>query len=205
MDSRHQPLFKPRKMKIGPITKAFVIILLLWFCVHLSFTIIDGTTNTKKNADLAVVLGNKVNEDGTLSERLIKRLECGLALYKNGRVKMLFVSGGHGEEGFNEGDKMRDFLIEKGIPAASIITDNDGDNTLKTAQNTAKLKSNYHIESIIVVSQYYHITRAKMLFKKNGFKKVFSASPKYFEWRDIYSVIREFVAFYKELFQATLN
>jgi len=37
--------------------------------------------------DLAIVLVNKVNEDGTLSERLKMRLECGLALYKNGRLK----------------------------------------------------------------------------------------------------------------------
>jgi len=202
MDTRHQPVFKARKLKIGPITKALLIGLVLWFSIHICVTIIDGMNNTPRNADLGVVLGNKVNEDGILSTRLQKRLERASTLYQNGRVKMLFVSGGHGREGFNEGDKMRDFLIKKGIPAAAIITDNQGDNTLKTVQNTAKLKSNYHIESIIVISQYYHITRTKMLFRKNGFDKVFGASPKYFEWRDGYSLIREFVAFYTELLPA---
>lgn len=202
METRHQPVFKGRKLKISPLAKSFIILLILWFGIHVCFTIIDGMNNTPRNADLGVVLGNKVNEDGTLSARLQKRLERALTLYKNGQVKMLFVSGGHGLEGFNEGDKMRDFLIRKGIPPAAIITDNQGDNTLKTVQNTAKLKSNYHIESIIVVSQYYHITRTKMLFRKNGFDKVFGASPEYLEWRDGYSLIREFVAFYTELLPA---
>jgi len=202
MDTRHQPVFKGRKLKISPLTKVFIILIVLWFGIHISVTIIDGMNNTPQNADLGVVLGNKVNEDGTLSERLQKRLERALSLYKNGRVKMLFVSGGHGREGFNEGDKMRDFLIGKGVPAAVIITDNQGDNTLKTVQNTAKLKSNYHIESIIVVSQYYHITRTKMLFRKNGFDKVFGASPEYLEWCDGYSLVREFVAFYSALLPA---
>ncbi|QIL40933.1 YdcF family protein [Pedobacter sp. HDW13] len=199
MDTRHQPVFKGSKLKVSPLTKAFIILIVLWFSIHTSVIIIDGMNNTPQNADLGVVLGNKVNEDGSLSQRLQKRLERALSLYKNGRVKMLFVSGGHGHEGFNEGDKMRDFLIGKGVPAALIITDNQGDNTLKTVKNTAKLKSNYHIESIIVVSQYYHITRTKMLFRKNGFDKVFGASPEYLEWRDGYSLIREFVAFYSEL------
>jgi len=202
MDTRHQPVFKSPRLKISPLAKTFLIGLALWFSIHICVTIIDGTNNTPRNADLGVVLGSKVNEDGTLSARLQKRLERALALYQDGRIKMLFVSGGHGREGFNEGDKMRDFLIEKGIPATAIITDNQGDNTLKTVQNAAKLKSNYHIESIIVVSQYYHITRTKMLFRKNGFDKVFGASPNYLEWRDGYSLICEFVAFYTELLPA---
>lgn len=48
--------------------------------------------------DLAIVIVNKVNEDGTLSERLKMRLECGLALYKNGRLKKILVSGGYWKE-----------------------------------------------------------------------------------------------------------
>ncbi|WP_255352799.1 hypothetical protein [Pedobacter sp. Leaf194] len=38
-------------------------------------------------ADLAVVLGSKVNEDGTLSVRLEKRMECVVNVYRSGRVK----------------------------------------------------------------------------------------------------------------------
>jgi uncharacterized SAM-binding protein YcdF (DUF218 family) len=71
-----------------------------------------------------------------------------------------------------------------------------GVNTLATVENTIKLKDSLNFESVIVVSQYFHLTRTKMLFRKNNFRNVSSVSPKYFEVRDIYSLLREFVAYY---------
>jgi vancomycin permeability regulator SanA len=38
-----------------------------------------------------VILGNKVNEDGTLSTRLEKRLETGIALYQQHRIQKILV------------------------------------------------------------------------------------------------------------------
>ncbi len=42
----------------------------MWFFGHITYIIIDGLTKNEERADIAVILGNKVNEDGTLSERL---------------------------------------------------------------------------------------------------------------------------------------
>jgi vancomycin permeability regulator SanA len=180
------------------ITKILVTILLLWLLGHLIYTTIDGLKDEKKQAELAVILGNKVNEDGTLSERLEKRLECGLNLYRNRRVKKILVSGGLGKEGFYEGDKMKGYLTKNGVPDSVIIVDNLGNNTIATVGNTLKLKDSLNFRSLIVVSQYFHLTRTKMLFKKRHFENVSSVSPKYFEFRDIYSLLREFGAFYAE-------
>ncbi len=110
----------------------------LWVCGHLIYITIDGLTDKKMNADIAVVLGNKVNEDGTLSERLEKRMECGLNLYNSGRVKKILVSGGLGKEGFYEGDKMKEYLIKHNVPDSVIIVDNLGSNTLATVTNTPR-------------------------------------------------------------------
>lgn len=147
---------------------------------------------------MAVILGSKVNENGTLSERLEKRLEYGLQLYKNNQVKKIIVSGGLGKEGFYEGDKMKAYYIENGVPENSIIVDNYGNNTIATVDNTIKLKKQLNFKSIIVVSQYFHLTRTKMLFRKRGIQNIESASPDYFEVRDFYSILREFAAFYTQ-------
>lgn len=176
--------------------KIFITILLLWLCGHLIYIIVDGLTDKNMHADIAVVLGNTVNEDGTLSERLEKRMECGLNLYRYGRVKKILVSGGLGKEGFYEGDKMKEYLIKNKVPNSVIIVDNFGNNTLATVNNTLKLKDSLHFQSLIVVSQYFHLTRTKMLFRKQHFENVSSVSPQYFELRDIYSLLREFVAYY---------
>jgi|ERR1043165_1085221 vancomycin permeability regulator SanA len=167
-----------------------------WFVGHLIYITIDGLKDEGNNADVAVILGNKVNEDGTLSERLTKRLECGLNLYNAHRVKKIIVSGGLGKEGFYEGDKMKEFLVQHQVPDSLIIVDNAGNNTIATVENTLRLKDSLKFNSIIVVSQYFHLTRTKMLFRKRGFTNVTSVGPRYFEIRDFYSLVREFAAYY---------
>ena len=179
--------------------KTFMIIFSImfsWFCVHVVFITIDGLEDENLKADIAVILGNKVNEDGSLSERLKKRMECGLDLFHKGRVSKIIVSGGLGKEGFYEGDRMKAFLLEHNVPDTAIIVDNKGNNTRATVSNVLSLKDSLNYKSLIVVSQYFHLTRTKMLFRKQGMNNVSSVSPNYFEIRDLYSVFREFVAYY---------
>lgn len=172
----------------------------LFFLGHSLFIIADGLKDSDKNADVAVILGSKVNEDGTLSKRLEERLHCGLQLYQNKRVKKIMVSGGLGKEGFYEGDKMKAYLISNGVADTAIIVDNLGNNTLATVKNTLRLKDSLGFKRILVVSQYFHISRTKMLFKKLGFKVTGGVSPAYFEWRDLYALLREFGAYYAEMY-----
>ncbi|MEC3876429.1 YdcF family protein [Chryseobacterium sp. T9W2-O] len=180
------------------VLKIFAFTILIWFLSHSVFIIYDGYTDNGEKADLAVILGNKVNENGTLSKRLEMRLKTGVQLFKNRHVKRLLVSGGLGKEGFYEGDKMKEFLILQGVPDSLIIVDNLGNNTRATVENTLALRKQIRFNSIIVVSQYFHVSRTKKLFREKGFKNVSSASPDYFEWRDLYAVVREFPAYYTQ-------
>ncbi|MBC8644804.1 hypothetical protein H9W95_14390 [Flavobacterium lindanitolerans] len=79
-------------MNYKKIIRFFSILLFLWFSIHIIYTIIDGNKDEGKSADIAVILGTTVNTDGTLSERLEKRMECGLKLYKDGLVKRLLLA-----------------------------------------------------------------------------------------------------------------
>jgi vancomycin permeability regulator SanA len=178
------------------ILKISLMILLVWFLAHSAFITIDGMSDNGCSGDVAVVMGNKVNEDGSPSKRLKYRLTCGLNLYNMHRVKYIMVTGGLGKEGFYEGSKMRDFLLTNHVPDSAIIVDNMGDNTRKSVENFTKIAKRRRFQSAIVVSQFYHITRSKMLFKRYGFKNICGAAPQYFELRDFYSVFREFFAFY---------
>jgi len=171
----------------------------IWFLAHSIFIIFDGLSDKNTKADAAIVLGNKVNEDGTLSDRLNARLDKSIELYKNGRVKKIIVSGGLGKEGFWEANEMKKYLIENQISNQNIIVDNFGNDTEKTVENSIKILDSLHYKTAISVSQYFHQTRTKMLFRKQGFQNIESASPNYFEWRDFYSIFREFFAYYKEV------
>lgn len=172
------------------------VCLAIFFVGHTVYAVIDGLRDTGGNADIAVVLGNKVNKDGTLSPRLEKRLEKALELYRDGRVKMLFVSGGLGNEGHYEGKKMRDYLVANGVPVGHIIVDNKGDSTEATVENLLAMRESLGFNSAISVSQYYHQARIKLIFRRSGFSAIDSASPLYFEVRDLYSITREFAGYY---------
>jgi vancomycin permeability regulator SanA len=170
---------------------------LLWFGVHQAFIITDGLTDENVKADVAVIYGNTVHEDGTLSKRLKARLDRGIELYNDSVVHLLFVSGGLGTEGYYEGDKMSQYLIQKGIPIESIVIDNNGNNTKLTTLNF--IEKFGKDKSVIVVSQYHHISRAKLAFKNYGIRNVYGAHCNFFELRDFYSCFREFFGYYKYL------
>lgn len=104
-----------------------------------------------------------------------------------------------GKEGFWEANEMKKYLVAQNIPSEKILVDNYGDDTEKTVKNSIRIVDSLGYKSAISVSQYFHQTRTKALFKKDGFKNIESVSPDYFELRDLYSLFREFVAYYKEV------
>ncbi len=172
------------------------ITFLSWFLIHVGYVFYDGTKNPDCTSDVAVVFGNKVNEDGTLSPRLKARLDKAVELYQNKKARNFIVSGGLGKEGFYEGDKMKEYLVQQHIPDSLIIVDNGGDNTEMTIRFIIFSCRLHNFKSVTVVSQWFHITRAKHMLRKVNFD-LCGASPNYFEWRDFYAVTREFFAFYR--------
>ena len=105
------------------------------------------------------------------------------------------MSGGLGREGFDEAIVMKDYLIAQGIPEANIILDNQGLDTYLSVENASKIMEENHYTSILVISQYFHIPRIKLACKRFGIDSVFSANANYFGLRDIYSIIREVIAY----------
>ncbi|WP_141502945.1 YdcF family protein [Paenibacillus luteus] len=178
-----------------------VAIFLIWFIIHTTFVIIDGLNDELKPVDAAVVLGNKVEVNGQPSDRLKARLDRSVELYDGGYFTFIIVSGGIGKEGFDEAKVMKSYLIDKGITEDKIIEDNNGYNSYITAQNTSKIMDELDLDSVMVITQYFHVSRTKLAFRKMDMKAVYSAHAKIFEYRDIYSIIREFPAYYKYLFK----
>jgi len=182
--------------------KRLLLFVSAWILIHSAYITYDGLHVFKGKADVAVVLGNRVFADGSLSSWLRGRVDKALELYKEGRVKKIFVSGGISRKedgGYPEGDAMRDYLIRNGVPATDIITDNAGINTYYTAKNFIDWNHDQHYSSVVVVSQFFHITRTKYIFKKLGYQKLYSASSDVYSINDLVGLLREVPAFYKYL------
>jgi len=151
-------------------------------------------------ADLAIVPGNTVNPDGKPSDRLRGRLNAALRLYAAQKCKAILVSGGTGEEGHDEAEVMKNYLIEHGVPAAAVYTDNQGINTFATARAAATLMHEKNWKSSMLVSQFFHIARFQLAMKKFGVQPVGHVHSTDYEIRDAYSLTREVFAYFEYTF-----
>ncbi len=168
-----------------------------WFVIHTTLILIDGLQDTARSSDVAVVLGNRVESNGMPSPVLRARLDKGLELYRNGTVKQIIVSGGVGQEGFDEAEVMCAYLTAHGVPAERILADHSGDDTFLTAAHTRQLMQAHNFHSVVIVSHYYHISRVKLAFAHAGIENVSSAhADSGLSAQTLYSITREFFAYY---------
>jgi vancomycin permeability regulator SanA len=179
----------------------FVLVAVSTILLHIVWLIADGFRPPVLPADVVIVLGSKVHPDGKPSSGLQRRLERAQQLFRLGAVQAIIVSGGRGVEGFQEADVMRRVLMQAGVPADKIITDRTGNNTRLTAIHGASIMHSHSWHSAVVVSQYYHVPRAKMAFRQEGIRQVSGAAAEYrFAWTDPISILRECAGLYAYAF-----
>lgn len=165
----------------------------------LTWILVDGLNDDRGSSEIGVILGGKVYPSGVVSDYLAARLDHGQKLFSEGRVQQLLVSGGVGKEGHDEAVVMRDYLVGKGVPSDRIIVDSNGVNTRKTAEFAAVELAKLEADSVVVISQYFHIARCKLAFSQAGIGEVSGSAPWYFQWRDLFSAPREVVGIWAYL------
>ena len=151
----------------------------------------DGLRDRPGRADVALVLGNAIEPDGRPSARLAARLDRAVEGYRHGDFPLIIASGGIEEGTWDEADVMSRYLVANGVPAADIIADNQGINTFASARFTARLMRERGWKSACVVTQYYHVPRARLALRRFGVGTVYSEHARFFEGRDPFSILRE--------------
>lgn len=181
----------PAVLRVLRITAAVVLLGVLAGAAALSAL---GFADHVEAADAAVVPGNTVNPDGTPSRRLQGRLDAALAIFQAGRCKVIVVSGATGIEGIDESEVMKNYLVKNGVPLDRIIQDSRGVNTAATARNAAVALRSRGYTTVLAASQFFHVPRLRLLLAAQGLGVVGNAHARYFEFRDLYSILREVVA-----------
>lgn len=176
------------------LAAAALMMVALALAVGVGALLADGLNDEIQHCDVAIVPGSKVELDGKPSQRLAARLDRAVELYRAGMFRAVIVSGGIGKEGYDEGAVMRDYLLAHAVPAGAIIVDSAGNNTMATARNSAALMRARGFGSALVVTQYFHISRTRLALRASGVAPVYAAHAHFFEWRDVYSTLREALA-----------
>jgi len=170
----------------------------VWFLAHTAAVVADGwVDDSPARADVAVVLGTKVETWGAPSPRLQGRLDRALELFLDGRVDYVLVSGAVGREGHQEAAVMAETLRKGGVPVERLLIDPAGATTWATAVNAQQIMAARGLRSAVAVSDYFHLSRCKLAFRSAGIDPVSAARASYLpSWRDPWSLLREFAGYY---------
>lgn len=122
-----------------------------------------------QKSDVIIVLGARVKPDGSLSNSLQYRLETAMQLYEEGYASRFIVCGAQGaDEPVTEAEAMRDYLLAQGVPQESIFSDDQSVNTRQNLENARAIMQENGMSSAIVVTNAYHVARAKALCRDVG-------------------------------------
>jgi uncharacterized SAM-binding protein YcdF (DUF218 family) len=120
-------------------------------------------------ADVIVVMG-AAEYRGHPSPVLKLRLDHAVDLYRQKLAPFIMTTGGPGgDPSFTEGGVGRSYLIDRGIPAESIIVEDEGETTAYSLSAAAEILKRMGLRSAIVVSDGYHIFRVKRILEQEGF------------------------------------
>ncbi len=121
-----------------------------------------------RRADAIVVLG-AAQYNGRPSPVLKARLDHALELYDRELAQRIIATGGQGLGAkFSEGEVSRQYLSENGVPAEFITVENTGQSTMQSVAVVGEIMDRMQLQSCIVVSDDYHMHRAKKMLEERG-------------------------------------
>ncbi len=197
-----QYFLKDRFLRLRQLVRIGISVLLA------SFILIEGLLlyNTKdpvpSQVDYLIILGAGLNGD-KLSWTLWERVDKGLRILQDNKDMRVVVSGGKGPgEWITEAEAMQRYLVEQGIAKERIIKEEKSTSTIENFRFTRELleqQPSYEpSEPVLVITNDFHMFRAKILARRNGLNPIGVPSPTPWYLRPN-AYLREYFAVVKSL------
>jgi uncharacterized SAM-binding protein YcdF (DUF218 family) len=139
-----------------------------------------GRDTTSARFDAIVVMG-AAQYDGRPSPQLAARLDHVVELWNLGVAPRVVVTGGNQPgDRFTEASASKDYLVERGVPAAAIAEESQSRSTWEAFANLRFLVDDSTIdvdnEAIVIVTDPFHSLRSRLIAEENGFAATTSAT-----------------------------
>ncbi len=110
---------------------------------------------------IAVVLGNRNNDDGTLSSLAIERMQLTLQLLGNTSIDKIILSGGMANitSGVTEAQLMQQYLVAQGVDNSNIILEDKSTTTATNAKYCAPIINSLQPSKVVLVTSAEHMDR----------------------------------------------
>lgn len=174
---------------------------ILAFALLLGAVLYGAYDHISGDPQVMIVLGCQVRRDGP-SVLLRDRLDEALSYLEDHPGMTVVVSGGQGpDEPTTEAQAMADYLVANGVEEENILLEDDSHNTTQNFQYSRDLLEEEEIDcsgGVLVVSNGFHLTRARMLAERAGFDNVSTlAAPASHLPSRLYMYVREPLALVK--------
>jgi SanA protein len=116
-------------------------------------------------AQVAIVPGSLVLDDGSLGNVVEERVAAAVALHRAGTVDKILMSGDNGTLDYDEPGAMRDAALAAGVPPEDVFTDYAGFSTWQTMGRAVGV---FGVRTAVVVTQDPYAARAVDLARAAG-------------------------------------
>jgi uncharacterized SAM-binding protein YcdF (DUF218 family) len=140
------------------------------FAVAMLFALIyrEARTDSARPSDAIIVLGT-AQYNGVPSDVFQARLDTAIALYNDGMAPYIMVTGGRlPGDYYSEAEAGRNYLVDQGIPEDQILMESVSQNTWESMQGAIRLLAPLDIESVILVSDGFHLYRVQLMAEDVG-------------------------------------
>jgi uncharacterized SAM-binding protein YcdF (DUF218 family) len=180
-----------------------IAVLLASFVLIESLLLYNARDPLPARADYLIILGAGLNGD-KLSWTLWERVNKGYEILQDNPAMKVVVSGGQGPgEWITEAEGMQRYLVEQGIAEERIIKEEQSTSTMENFRYSLKLLEQQPMfdasEPVLVITNDFHMFRAKLLAKRNGLNPIGVPSPT--PWylrpnaylREYFAVVKSFI------------
>lgn len=127
------------------------------------------STESAPTSSIALVFGGGMKDATTMSDLQADRVSVGVELYKRGVVKKIMMTGDDGAYVSDEVDAMKATAFAAGVPAADVLVDPHG---YRTYESCYRERFVYGLDSVIAISQNFHLARISYLCNYFGIKTI---------------------------------
>jgi uncharacterized SAM-binding protein YcdF (DUF218 family) len=126
----------------------------------------------------AIVVLGAAQYNGRPSPVLKARLDHALDLYNHGLAPAIITTGSYGTDpNFSEADVGRKYLVQNGAQVDDIVTEQGSGTTYDSIRAVSRVLKGKGWNSALVVSDGFHLYRAKKMFADNGIVAYTSPAP----------------------------
>ena len=159
---------------MAPFSWALFLAYLFWTAKQIER---ESTIDEAHSADVIIVLG-AAEYRGTPSPVLQARLNHGLLLYDKGLAPYIITTGGAGgDPRFTEAEVGTRLPDPARVPSEMILVEDKGATTGQSLAEVNEIMRRMEFHTCIVVSDGYHIFRAKRILQKEGVQVYGSPRP----------------------------